>query len=171
MFAVMDDGALVPQCSSAVASVTLNDWTVDTVDRAKNALYKRGRPMSRMHIRSIMHLYCYAIALRKCRALCSCYVLDSQFFSCIEHFLMTVDTEIQMIDLILCRIFSSQNPGAGPECPHCSRLHQSVASCAGAGLGDDGDRWARVGTLSTQSDLVPQIKENKEEEAAAMEDY
>ena len=77
MFAVMDDGALVPQCSSAVASVTLNDWTVDTVDRAKNALYKRGRPMSRMHIRSIMHLYC--------RALCSCYVLDSQLFSCIEH--------------------------------------------------------------------------------------
>ena len=61
MFAVMDDGALVPQCSSAVASVTLNDWTVDTVDRAKNALYKRGRPMSRMHIRSIMHLYCYCI--------------------------------------------------------------------------------------------------------------
>ena len=110
--------------------------------------------MSRMHIRSIMHLYCYAIALRKCRALCSCYVLDSQFFSCIEHFLMTVDTEIQMIDLILCHIFSSQNPGAGPECPHCSRLHPSVASCAGAGLGDDGDRWARVGKHSTQPDLM-----------------
>ena len=51
---------------------------------------------------------------------------------------MTVDTEIQMIDLILCHIFSSQNPGAGPECPHCSRLPASVASCAGAGLGDDG---------------------------------
>lgn len=50
MFAVMDDGALVPQCSSAAASVTLNDWTVDTVDKAENAVYKRGRPMSRTHI-------------------------------------------------------------------------------------------------------------------------
>ena len=63
-----------------------------------------------------------------------------------------------MIDLILCHIFSSQNPGAGPECPHCSRLPASVASCAGAGLGDDGDRWARVGTHSTQSDLELETK-------------
>ena len=140
MFAVMDDGALVPQCSSAVASVTLNDWTVDTVDRAKNALYKRGRPMSRMHIRSIMHLYCYCI--RKMQSTLQLLCIGQPVLLLYRTFLMTVDTEIQMIDLILCHIFSSQNPGAGPECPHCSRLHPSVASCAGAGLGDDGDRWA-----------------------------